>query len=112
MEIEFEDWEKEESTRRMSSSQAEFLNPLILRKDRGTLSSLEKIRGAQERPKTRARKQYLTPSKSKHKYLYMEGCIAMVRKASCKSSEAKKSSWPMIAEIEIRPSILKWTFLW
>ena len=66
-----------------------------------------KMRGAQERPNTMAKKQYLTPSKSKHKYLCMLGCIAIVKKASCKSREAMKSPGEIIEEIERRPSILK-----
>ena len=49
--------ESEEPTKRISSSQAEFLMPLSLKEDKGTLSNLVKIRGAQERPNTRAIKQ-------------------------------------------------------
>ena len=65
------------------------------------------MRGAQERPNTMATKQYRTPSKSKHKYLNILGCIAIVKKASCKSREAMKSPEEMIEEMESRPSILK-----
>ena len=49
--------ENEESTMRISSNQAEFLMPLSLSEDKGTLSNLVNMRGAQDRPKTRATKQ-------------------------------------------------------
>ena len=64
-----EEEENEEPTKRMSSNQAEFLKPFCLRRDNGTLRSLVNMRGAHVRPKTKALKQYRTPSKSKHKYL-------------------------------------------
>ena len=63
------DMEEEGETNRISSSQEEFLSPLNLMKDKGTFSILEKMRGAQVSPKTRAIKQYLTPSKSKQRNL-------------------------------------------
>ena len=49
--------EKEEPTKIISSSQAEHLMPCSRRTERGTLSILVKMRGAHERPKTRATKQ-------------------------------------------------------
>ena len=42
-ESELEVEEKEESTRRISSNQAEFLMPLSLKEDKGTFSNLVKI---------------------------------------------------------------------
>ena len=49
--------EKEGPIRKISSNQAEFLMPRRHKDERGTFKSLVKIRGAQERPKTRATKQ-------------------------------------------------------
>ena len=49
--------ENEESVRKISSNQAEFLMPLSLKEDKGTFSNLVKMRGAHERPNTRAIKQ-------------------------------------------------------
>ena len=65
----WEDKEGEDETKRISSSHEEFLRPLNLMKDKGILSNLENMRGAHVRPNTRAIKQYLTPSKSKQRYL-------------------------------------------
>ncbi len=45
------------ATKIMSSSHAEFLIPSCLMDDKGTFSNLVKIRGAQERPNTKAIKQ-------------------------------------------------------
>ena len=68
-EICLEDMEEDYETNRISSSKEKLLSPLNLMKDKGTLSILEKMRGAQVSPKTKAIKQYLTPSKSKQRYL-------------------------------------------